>query len=54
LRPSFTSGLGLWKLLSISGGNPIILLAEWDGEYAQPLSALLPGGYHDVAPRWAA
>ncbi len=54
LRPSFCGGLGLWKLLSVSGGGPMTVLAEWDGEYAQPLSALTGDAYHDVAPRWAA
>lgn len=54
LRPSFARGLQLWRLLSMSGGGAMMVLAEWDGESALPLSAVDAGGFHDLAPRWAA
>jgi hypothetical protein len=54
LRPSFVSGLQLWRLLSVSGGAPATILAEWDGSTALPLSASVSGVLQDLAPRWAA
>lgn len=62
LRPGFVAGDQLWKLLSVSGGLPITLTLEWDGEYALPIAAI-PGNLHnaaistsfcDLAPRWVA
>lgn len=57
LRPSYASGgseLQMWRMLSASGGRPITVCTEWDGEWALPLSAISSGGYLDVGPRWAA
>ncbi len=46
-----------WKLASVSGGRPITLMGEWDGESFLPL-ATIPAGelviFEDLAPRWAA
>jgi SWIM zinc finger len=35
-----------WKLLSLSGGMPLELAAEWNGEYVLPLAAAVDGAYH--------
>jgi hypothetical protein len=32
-----------WRLLALSGGHPITLVAEWDGEYLNPLSVWMGG-----------
>ena len=34
-----------WVLLAISGGAPVDLAAEWDGEFLRPLGALAEGNY---------
>ncbi len=54
LKPTFTNGLQLWRLLSASGGRPMAVMVEWDGEFALPLSAADGRGFYDLAPRWAA
>jgi hypothetical protein len=54
MKPSYTNGMQLWRLLSASGGNDVTVLAEWDGFTALPLSAINGGCFHDLAPRWAA
>lgn len=57
LRPGFCAGDQLWKLLSVSGGLPVTLTLEWDGEFALPIAAI-PTADHatntfcDLAPRW--
>ena len=38
LHPSFIRG---WELLALSGGHPLTLFGEWDGQYYLPLSASL-------------
>ena len=53
IQPLFAAGPGLWRLLAISGGRPVTILAEWDGIVALPLSAIDTDGLHDLAPRWA-
>jgi hypothetical protein len=53
IRPAFARSLHLWRLVSASGGAPVTLVGEWDGECVQPISALNTT-YHDLAPRWAA
>lgn len=53
LKPSFVSSLQHWRLVSASGGRPMSMLVEWDGDSALPLGAFDASGYHDVAPRWA-
>ena len=35
-----------WTLLALSGGRPVDLVAEWDGEGLLPLSAVASGTYH--------
>lgn len=54
LKPSFTAGLHLWRFVAASAGSSATVFAEWDGEFALPLGALVAGVYHDLAPRWAA
>ncbi len=62
LRPGFCVGPQLWKLLSVSGGLPVTLTLEWDGEYALPIAALpasaagvsAANAICDLAPRWVA
>lgn len=54
LSPSFSAGLGVWRLLSVSGGAEMTVLAEWDGEHALPLGALGASGHLDLSTRWAA
>jgi hypothetical protein len=54
LRPGFGAA---WKLLSIAGGRPAPMLAEWDGEFLSPLAvwdAAGPNLFEDLSPRWAA
>jgi hypothetical protein len=47
---------GLWRLVAISGGRPLSIMGEWDGDALTPLAAW--GGestaHVDLAPRWAA
>lgn len=53
LTPRFAE---FWRLVSASGGRPINLIGEWDGEHLLPL-AVLPSAaetFEDIAPRWAA
>lgn len=38
-----------WCLLALSGGRPLDLAAEWDGEALKPLGALSDGAYHLLA-----
>jgi hypothetical protein len=38
-----------WRLLALSGGKPIDLLGEWDGERLLPLGVFADGAY---APLW--
>jgi len=42
LHPKFEYG---WELVSISGGRPMILFGEWDGEFLAPLSAMADGRF---------
>ncbi|GLV59878.1 hypothetical protein KDH_67020 [Dictyobacter sp. S3.2.2.5] len=35
-----------WKLLALSGGHPLDLAAEWNGEALMPLGALIDHSYH--------
>jgi hypothetical protein len=50
------SGAGLpldgsdhWRLLALSGGNPVDLIGEWDGETLLPLGMIAEGIY---TPLW--
>lgn len=38
-----------WRLLALSGGAPVDLAGEWDGEALLPLGALVDGAYHLLA-----
>jgi hypothetical protein len=53
LRPSFQASPQLWRLISASGGAPLTVLAEWDGEHALPLGALRGAEYVELAAGWA-
>ncbi len=35
-----------WRLLALSGGAPVDLAAEWDGDALRPLGAMADGAYH--------
>ncbi|HEU0026761.1 MAG TPA: SWIM zinc finger family protein [Ktedonobacterales bacterium] len=39
------AGNGHWRLLALSGGRPIDLMAEWNGETLLPLGAVADGAY---------
>jgi len=45
------AGRGHWKLLALSGGQPLDLAGEWDGEALLPLGASVEGTYF---PLWEA
>jgi SWIM zinc finger len=54
LKPGFAQA---WRLMAMSGGRPLGLMGEWDGEWVLPLSAWplsQASAFIDVAPRWAA
>ena len=36
----------VWPLFALSGGVPVDLVAEWDGEVLLPLALVVDGGYH--------
>ena len=38
----------LWKLLTISGGQPVSVFGEWNGESLRPLSAFAQGEYYNL------
>jgi SWIM zinc finger len=42
------SGGDHWSLLSLSGGHPVDLAAEWDGEMLLPLGVVAEGTYHMI------
>jgi hypothetical protein len=54
IRGSFTDGPGVWRLLSVSGGAAVTVMAEWDGETALPLGVVRGTEFTDLAPRWGA
>ena len=37
-----------WRLLALSGGRPLDLTGEWDGETIRPLAAIAEGAYHQL------
>lgn len=45
-----------WRLISLSGGRPVNVLGEWDGESLLPVTVVgaNTGEFADVAPRWVA
>ncbi len=52
VRPVFA---GMWRLMALSGGRPVSVCGEWDGEFATPLGVWGSGvAFEDLAPRWAA
>lgn len=46
VRPNYPHG---WELLSLSGGHPMDLFAEFDGKALTPLCAFCQGDFHDLA-----
>lgn len=46
------AGEGLWTLLALSGGHPLSLAAEWDGDRLRPLTAWVDGEAHLIAGGW--
>lgn len=38
-----------WRLLALSGGHPLALVAEWDGATLTPLGTMAGGTYHLLA-----
>ena len=38
--------LDAWTLFALSGGAPVDLTAEWDGDLLVPLSAIVDGAFH--------
>ena len=46
LPPRFTQG---WHLLAASGGEPLDVFGEWDGEYLLPLTVASASGLYGVA-----
>lgn len=45
IRPKFSQA---WHLFSLSGGHPVMLFGEWDGEAFSPLSVLVEGRWLDL------
>jgi hypothetical protein len=39
------AGSDHWKLLAISGGAPVDLAGEWDGDMVLPLGVVADGAY---------
>ncbi len=57
LSTSFARGLQLWRLLAATGGRPATIVAEWDGDAAEPVGVFVDGGdasYINLVARWAA
>jgi hypothetical protein len=48
IAPEFTRG---WHLLALSGGHPVTLFGEWDGDRVMPLSLWVGEEFH---PLWGA
>jgi hypothetical protein len=40
-----------WDLMALSGGHPLGLFGEWDGDALLPLAATAGGRFFDLAPR---
>jgi hypothetical protein len=45
VAPRFESG---WRLLALSGGAPVPLFGEWDGDALTPLGVWAEGGFHPL------
>lgn len=54
LRPSFQGSLTMWRMMAASGGKPMTVLAEWDGETTLPVGGIQGSRHVDLASRWAA
>lgn len=57
LSPAFERGIQLWRLLSATGGGEATIVAEWDGEVAEPVGVFVDAGgtrYVGLVARWAA
>jgi hypothetical protein len=56
LSPGFERGIHLWRLLSVTGGREATIVAEWDGEEAEPIGVFVDaeGTKHvGLVARWA-
>lgn len=57
VSPAFGRGIHLWRLLAATGGREAMIVAEWDGEAAEPVGAFVDGlgiQYVSLVARWAA
>ena len=45
IAPDFTRG---WHLLALSGGHPVTIFGEWDGDTMMPLSLWVGGEFHPL------
>jgi hypothetical protein len=48
IAPLAVSPMVGWQLMSVSGGRPISLFGEWDGERFEPLSILAQNNFYRV------
>lgn len=57
LSPAFERSLQLWRLLSVTGGREATIVAEWDGDEAEPIGVFVDAEgtkYVGLVARWAA
>ena len=57
LSPAFEKGIQLWRLLSATGGREGTIVAEWDGDAAEPVGVFVDAEtteYVGLGGRWAA
>lgn len=57
LSPAFARGIHLWRLLSVTGGDEATIVAEWDGDVADPVGVIVHAGgtrFVGFVARWAA
>ncbi len=57
LSPAFERGMQLWRLLAATGGREGTIIAEWDGEFAEPVGLFVEGDatrFLSLVARWAA
>jgi hypothetical protein len=46
ISPAFDRG---WHLLALSGGHPVTLFGEWDGDQFLPMSVWVEDVFHPLA-----
>lgn len=57
LSPPFARGFQLWRLLAATGGREATIVADWDGDAAEPVGLFVDAGgmrYVGLVARWAA